>query len=128
MEYIYKQIAREGAAALNCIGEYKDAALQRIETLERGYLPNGGGFDSGCHIIEANEQKIIIKSSYHAMDEAGYYNGWYDFTITVKPEFTQTGFSAKIAGAFGKHQEIKDYIIDVFYEHLSALRMDVRGE
>jgi hypothetical protein len=128
MEYTYKQIAREGAAALNCLGDYKDAALQRLKTLERGYLPYGSGFDSGCRIVKVDDHKIIIKSSYHSMNDAGYYDRWYDFTITAIPDFTQTGFSVKIAGAFGKHQDIRDYILDTFYDHLGALRMDVRGE
>ena len=128
MEYTYKQIAREGRAATECTGDYKTAALERLETLERDYLPSGSGFNCGSRIIEANEQKIIIKSSYHAMDENGCYDRWYDFTITVTPSFSSTGFDAKISGQFGKHQDIKDYILDEFWGHLEASRMDVRGE
>ena len=128
MEFTYKQIAREGQAATECTGDYRAAALERLETLERHYLPYGSGFDSGSHIVDAGKQKIIIKSSYHAMDDNGYYDGWYDFTITVTPSFSSTGFEAKIAGRFGKRQDIKDYILDEFWRHLEAPRMDVRGE
>ena len=128
MEYTYKQIAREGQAAIEGIGDYKAAALERLATLERDYLPSGSGFDCGSRIIEASEQKIIIKSSYHAMDDNGCYDRWYDFTITVTPSFWPIGFNVKIAGQFGKHQDIKDYILNKFWGHLGASRMDVRGE
>ena len=67
MEYTYKQIAREGRTATECTGDYKAAALERLATLERDYLPSGSGFDCGSRIIDAGEHKITIKSSYHAM-------------------------------------------------------------
>lgn len=64
--------------------------LADLEALERE-LPSGSGIDNGTKIdIENSEEdvKLVIDCGYHHMDENGYYDGWCDYTITVRPTFS----------------------------------------
>jgi len=51
-------------------------------------LPRGAGFDNGSFIVKRNP--LTIETSFHRMNEYGYYCGWESFTITVAPDFTIT--------------------------------------
>lgn len=92
-----------------------------IDHCEKEHLPSGSGIDSGCTIDRdySTDEKIIITSSYHAMNENGYYDGWIDFTVTVKPSFI-SGINLKITGRFGKYADLKEYLYDVFGTALTA--------
>jgi hypothetical protein len=75
-------------------------------------LPRGSGFDSYPAIdtddIKAN--RITITGSYHCMDADGYYCGWTDYTVTVKPSLTN-GFTMRIVGG---DSDFKDYVHECF--------------
>lgn len=94
-------------------------AWERV--LERCFanLPQGSGFDCGTtfNLAESKEgTKLVFDTSYHYMTEAGYYDGWYDFKVVVRPTFS--GFSLKVIGK--DRDGIKEYIADVFYDVLAA--------
>ena len=69
---------------------HKTIARAALAFIERECLPHGSGFDMGCKIdLERSKQdKIVITTSYHHMDQNGYYAGWTDHTITVRPSFS----------------------------------------
>lgn len=50
------------------------------------------------------------------MNDAGYYDGWTEHTITVTPAFIG-GFELSISGR--NRNDIKDYISEVFNQALS---------
>jgi hypothetical protein len=88
-------------------------------------LPHGSGVDANtqllldeCKPYDKPIRKIVIASSYHAMNENGYYDGWYDFKIIITPDFS--GIDINIKGKFGKEQDIKDYLFDYFYYAITA--------
>lgn len=95
----------------------------RIDKMVYNYLPSGSGIDNGCHIDLAacKPYLIVIRSSYHCMDENGFYDGWIDFTVRVTPSL-YNDFDLTIRGLFGKYGDVRDYLYDTFD---MALRQEV---
>ena len=86
-------------------------------------LPSGSGIDSGCAIDEekSTKNKIVIHSSFHHMDENGFYCGWSEFTVTAIPDF-MNNFNLKIVGnnaIYPAFSDIKDYLYELFRESLN---------
>lgn len=79
---IYRELANRIQARLNCInkGDQESAVYwtgqheKCIESL-KDLLPSGSGIDSGISIdlINSTGEKIIIDSSYHAMNDGTNY-------------------------------------------------------
>ena len=130
---IYRELANRIQARLNCINfkddqenavywtEHHEKCIESLKDL----LPSGSGIDSGISIdlINSTGEKIIIDSSFHAMNDGGYYDRWIDFSVTITPSLIH-GISLKISGRFGKYQDIREYLFDVFYD---SLRETVKG-
>ena len=107
-------------ARRNCLKHENHEWVSRHEETLSGYnseLPSGSGFDLGCAIdIDRSTSKAIyINTSYHHMNQDGFYTCWTDHVIKVVPEFS--GFDFKISGP--NRNSIKEYIEDVFYADLS---------
>ena len=87
------------------------------------YLPHGSGIDNtipeclhGLWLI-SNDKMIKISISFHHMNDGGYYDGWTDHIITVRPMFT--GIGVYISGK--NRNDIKDYLSQLYYESLSLM-------
>ncbi len=122
---VCQQLASAIGAHNRCVesknGQWEDHWFEVITNIINNHLPNGSGFDSGCQ-IELEQQKhnkLIIHSSYHAMNEHGMYDGWYNFRVVIVPDFTD--FDFKVIGNFGKYAYNKEYIEDTFYHCLSEI-------
>lgn len=119
---LYKQIALSLNARTNCIKSNNDVWFNKwsdkIEEYNAG-LPSGSGFDSGSEINtgESRDEKIVINTSYHFMDENGYYDGWYDYKIVIKPSLI-FDFTLTIHGI--NRNDLKDYIYEIFQLCLMA--------
>ena len=50
------------------------------ENFIKSIVPSGSGFDTIYNVYEQKKNFKIV-SSYHVMNENGYYDGWIDFTI-----------------------------------------------
>ena len=109
--------ARTVQAIKNCIQsgntEWEQKHQERLDSMCAN-LPSGSGFDSGTKFLpeKSNPQKLVFSTSFHHMDDNGYYDGWTDHTITITPEFGS--FRVSISGR--NRRRIKDYIFDVFYD------------
>ena len=92
----------------------------RIESLVREFMPSGSGFDSGTKIdLDASHaEKLVFTTSYHHLNEAGYYDGWTEHVVTVTPSFS--GFNLRISGR--NRNDVKDYIGETFHY---ALKLEV---
>lgn len=90
---------------------------ERIEQVVRDFLPSGSGIDSGCSIdLDAStEDKIVLNTSYHHMNEGGYYDGWTEHTITVRPSLA---FGIRVSIGGRDRNDIKEYLHDVFHTAL----------
>lgn len=127
-EKVYQRIASKVVAYHNCVksnnGNWMRRHEEDLREIERNYLPHGSGFDSGCtiDIDKSNDTRIVINSSYHVMNENGFYSGWVDFTVTVRP-LLSFGFVLDIKGRFSKCSDpdgLKSYLLDTFADALHA--------
>lgn len=127
---VYEVLARYVEAAKRCAEsgnkEWEERHLQTVAKLCYDYLPHGGGFDASTEvdISRSDRDKLVLVSSFHVMDEYGYYTRWYDFEVVVKPSLVNE-IDITVKGKFGRRQDLKDYITDVF---LWALTRDVVDE
>ncbi len=116
---VYQKLAGIIDARINCLKVDNPTWISKheetIESIVTDCLPSGSGIDSGCQIdLDASHgNKLVIHSSYHAMDDNGMYDRWYDFTVKVTPNL-HFGFDLKITGKFGRYQHVKDYLYDLF--------------
>ena len=118
---LYKKIANvTGWTPLT--NEFKIKKMDELDELSN-LLPSGSGIDSGCTIDEekSTKNKIVIHSSFHHMDENGFYCGWSEFTVTAIPDFMNY-FNLKIVGnnaIYPAFSDIKDYLYELFRESLN---------
>jgi hypothetical protein len=117
----YQKIATALNAIENCQKADMQDALSRWEDVLDGIndtLPSGSGFDNGTTINrdKSTHNKIVIDSAFHHMDSNGFYCGWSDLTITVKPDL-RFGIDIKISFHGSRMaQRDSDYFYDVFRE------------
>lgn len=114
--YRYSELAATIGAFKRCSGEWKDKHQDRIDDLMDA-MPSGSGFDNGTRLDmdASHDDKLVFTTSYHHMNENGYYDGWTDHTVTVTPAFN--GFHIRVSGR--NRNDIKDYIGEVFHAVLS---------
>ena len=91
---------------------YATIWLEKIKSYEK-LLPSGSGIDNGCKIDIDNstENKIIIKTTFHHMDQNDNYTKWTYHTIKVTPSFT--GIDVDITN------DKDSYLHDVFQNNLN---------
>lgn len=99
--------------------QWRHRALEHLSQIQRDILPSGSGFDNGTRIDldKSNPNKIVFTTSYHHMNDQGYYDGWTHHTVTVKA-CLRLGLSLTISGV--DRNEIKAFILDEFRETLNA--------
>lgn len=125
-QVLYKAIADAIQARRNCEKTGNDEWFEKwtdtLREIEKQHLPSGSGIDSGCTIDMENstDNRIVINSSYHAMNENGYYDGWYDFRVVVTPSLA-FDIDIKIVGRFGRYQDIREYLHEEFSTILMAV-------
>ncbi len=108
-------------ARSNCLrtgnAEWFERHTEAIHRIELEYLPSGAGIDNGT-IVDLDKStpvRLVLRAPYHHMTQDGYYDGWTDYTVSVRPLFT--GISVTVLGR--DRNQIKDYLSDVFHECLS---------
>jgi hypothetical protein len=123
---LYAKIASIVGAIRNCEAfgpraiNWRAKHLDSLDSLAR-YFPSGAGIDSGARLKldDCTPDKLVFTFSFHHMNENGYYDGWTDHTVTVRPSLAH-GFELKISGQ--NRNDIKSYLYEVFY---AALRTEV---
>lgn len=85
-----------------------------------GRLPSGSGFDAKWEYKILKNWKIKFSSSYHQMDEHGYYDGWVDFSVTV--DLKDDTYRLVFHGDWSQKQNAKymhrQYFEDTIHYHL----------
>jgi hypothetical protein len=126
--YLYSELSRLVEARANCAQQFKRSGKddpwvyqgfeheRRIVELCRKHMPSGSGFDSGTTLdLEASHaEKLVFATSFHHMNEHGYYDGWTDHKVVVTPSFQ--GFNMRIGGQ--NRYDIKEVIYEVFRQAL----------
>jgi len=82
-------------------------------------LPSGSGIDQGTKVDRerSTADKIILFTSFHHMSEHGYYDGWTEHAIIIRPSLLY-GFTVDVKGR--DRNDIKDYLGDVYRCALEA--------
>lgn len=116
---VYQQLAQAVGAWRNCVKSgnevWRERWQERIDQLI-GNLPHGSGVDgeTSFDYDTSKEDKLVIRSSFHFMNDNGMYDGWADFSLVITPSL-QFGMSLHVGGAFPKrHQDVKDYLHETF--------------
>lgn len=119
---VAQSIASSLEAMRNCerTGNVEWLAKHRVHVLElvKEHMPSGSGIDRGMQIDldKSSEDKLVFTFGFHDMDVNGYYNGWTEHVLTVKPSFS--GLNTKISGP--NRNDIKDYLHEIFDRALCA--------
>jgi len=118
---VYKAIAIRLGAIHNCIAsdnnEWQEKHEHALSKIEENHLPRGSGIDAGV-TIEGDPHKIVLRTSFHVMNENGFYDRCIPFQVVVTASL-QNDFDINIIGNFGKYQDLKDYLYDLFQEYLT---------
>jgi len=121
MKTLIEKIAGTVQAMNNCIAVKNEIWEHRhretISQIEANDLPSGSGINSGCEIDLSNttKDKVIIKTSFHHMDEHGGYDEWTEHNVTIRPQFN--GIDIKISGK--DKNGVKEYLAELFNEVLT---------
>ena len=118
---IYQKIAHLLQAIRNCNEscnvEWLEKHQETLDAIARHCLPRGSGFDAGTTIDEeSTPQRIILHTSFHHLDENGFYCGWSDHDVIVSP-CLMFDFQTRITGR--DKRDIKDYIQSEFNYRLN---------
>ena len=127
MNTLIQEIASTLVARTNCDesgnSEWEQKWEARLVAIESECLPDGCGFDNGTTIDrDTNGKSVVFKTSFHHMNQLGYYDGWTEHLVVVTPAFD--GFDIKVRGR--NRNGIKEYISDVFSEALGAKPEHIR--
>lgn len=114
---VYVQLAGLLQAIENCEKsgnvEWKNIHQDNVEQIVRDFLPSGAGWDSGTKLDweSSTSEKLVFCGGFHHMTGDGYYDGWTDHAIIVKPSLA-SDFSLRITGP--DRNDIKDYLYEMF--------------
>ena len=112
---IYKHLALSVDARLNCLAkpdQFNDWIARhkrQAEFIMTNCLPHGSGIDSGVQLDfdKSTAEKLILITSFHHMNEHGFYDGWTSHQITVTPSLC---FEINLHITGRNRNEIKDYL------------------
>lgn len=117
MRKLYTTLASMVQARINCKAngnsEWFERHTDNAESLVKKHMPSGSGFDAGTTIDfdRSTGERIVFNTSFHHMDENGYYCGWTEHVVTVRPSLLH-GFMLTVSGK--DRNGIKEYIVDRF--------------
>lgn len=117
----YQKLAKRFNAIQNCIEsenrEWLDKHAEAIEDIMTT-APSGSGIDTGIAIDleKSTEDRIILSTAYHHMNESGMYNGWTEHNVYITPSLAFE-FNLRITGT--DRNEIKEYLHQVIYDWLT---------
>lgn len=137
--YLYSELSRLVQARRNCAhdnkvsqqlnkltpefvpSEWFDRHTDTIEKLVSDHMPHGSGFDSGAKLDldRSHADKLVFTTSFHHMNDGGFYDGWTEHTVTVTPSLSNE-FNLRISGR--NRNDIKEMMYQEF-DYL--LRTDV---
>lgn len=119
---VYEALANRVQAYHSCLTngnlEWADKHEEVILDLVENYLPRGGGFDVGtCIVLEKSDGRRVLRldTSFHKLNNMGYYDGWYDYTVKVVADM----IGGIDVNARGRNVDgLRDYVEETFYEAL----------
>lgn len=80
-------------------------------------LPSGSGIDRGTtiNVERSNADRLVLDVPFHHMDGSGFYCGWTDYQIIVRPDWSGIRIAVK-----GRDRDgIKDYLAETYAYQLT---------
>ena len=120
-------LIRRMASTLNayrsCIKNGNKEWEDKHEDILEGYnklLPSGSGIDSGSSIDidKSRDNRIVINTSFHHLNECGIYDGWTDHQVIITPSLVHD-IDIRITGI--NRNDIKEYLMHIFGEELMEM-------
>ena len=85
----YKKLAQTIIARDNCIKSNNAVWEEKHQTTIDKIMedaPSGSGFNNGTSILDNARGLLMFSTSFHHMNENGYYDGWTEHIVTVVPD------------------------------------------
>ena len=101
-EPVYRAIAGKLLAIENCVksgnSEWRERHEEKLAEI-MDTAPSGSGIDNGVKLLvdECGKEKLVFSCDFHHMDENGYYDGWSEHKVIVRPSLF-FGLSITITG------------------------------
>ncbi len=114
---LYRKLASLVDARIRCLAnqgtEWVKRHTQAIGVLVAEHCPSGAGFDNGTKLDldRSTGEKLVFDTSFHHMNDGGYYDGWSEHTVAVVASLL-SGFDLRISGR--DRNDIKEYIAETF--------------
>ena len=120
---IYEKLSQHLGAWNNCCDsgntEWKEKHWDTVEKIMEG-APSGSGFDNGTELqnVEGDwDKSLVFSTSFHHMDDNGYYDGWTEHVVTIYPRLSGN-IGIRVSGI--NKRDIKEYIAECFIHWLTA--------
>lgn len=99
--------------------EWADKHESMIEQLVKDHMPRGSGFDSGTTLDteRSHAEKLVFETSFHHMNENGFYDGWTEHNVTVTPSLANA-LNLRVSGR--NRNDIKELIYEQFRHALQT--------
>lgn len=116
MRKVYQEIAAILGAIENCRKSGNKFWLgrwgEKLSAIMKD-APSGSGIDCGTRLMDgaSTPEKLVFFVEYHHMNEDGFYDGWTQHKVIVRPSL-QFDFNLSITGR--DRNQIKDYLADVY--------------
>jgi len=105
-----ERIARLIQARNSCAVGWVDKHNSSLKDI-MGDAPSGSGLDAGTTLGDSTPERLVFNTSFHHMNDVGYYDGWTDHQVIVTASLTW-GLNIRITGR--NRNDIKDYLAEVF--------------
>jgi hypothetical protein len=101
--------------------QWIDNHQNSIDTILSDF-PSGSGFDAGTNLEQLEQpvstpEKLVFNTSYHHLNENGFYTGWTNHNVIVTPSL-QFGYNIKVTGK--NINGIKEYVTECFANCLDS--------
>lgn len=89
-----------------------------LTALEREHLPCGSGVDCGTKLDRdrSTGQRLVLLAPFHHMDANGFYAGWTDYEVHVRP-CLMFGVDVRVKGR--DRNGVKDYLTEMYLHALT---------
>jgi hypothetical protein len=112
---IYQKLAQSQAAMERCEAtgnnEWAERWRSEIDAIVSDGAPSGAGFDNGTTFDGYTGGRLVFSTSFHHMNDNGYYDGWTDHQVIVSPDF-ELDYTIRVSGR--NRNAIKAYIAETF--------------
>ena len=97
--------------------EWVETHKNTLRRILREKMPNGSGFDNGTELDleKSTPEKLVFHTSFHHMNDGGFYNGWTEHIVTVRSTFTGPKITVR-----GGSREMQDYVATAFFDALEV--------